>query len=74
MYTHKNFRTKKELKQAVANYLATGKNPVTYYQPGNLWGNEIKDGMVFLEGPHYPEPHKWWGNAIAENGIIIKVK
>ena len=69
MYTHINFKTKKALKLAVADG-----QEVTYYQPGPFEGNEPKDGNIYIEGPHYPEPHKWYAACVAKNGVIIKVK
>ena len=69
MYTHINFRTKKELKEAVAN----GRT-VTVYQPGPFGGNEPKDGVVCVEGPHYPEPHRWYAECTLENGYVVKVR
>ena len=69
MYTDRNFKSKKELKEAVA----AGKE-ITYYQPGPFGGNEIKDGTIYLEGPHYPQPHKWYASAKVKDGKIISVK
>lgn len=69
MYTTTNFKTKKALKEAVA----AGKH-IGVYQPGPFGGNEPKDGTVTLEGPHYPEPHKWWATAKLKDGVIISVK
>lgn len=69
MYTTTNFKTKKALREAIANGEA-----VTYYQPGPFGGKEPKDGTIFLEGPHYPEPHRWYAEAIARDGKIIRVK
>lgn len=68
-YSIINFRTKKALKDAVAS----GKI-VQCYQPG--LGPDLSDftGKVYLEGPHYPEPHKWYAEAWMENGVVIKVK
>lgn len=68
MYTHTNFPSKKALKAAVE----AGQR-VTYYQPGPFGGNEPKTGWVFLEGPHYPKPHRWYTDAYAEDGRIVKV-
>jgi hypothetical protein len=68
MYTFINFKTKKALKEAVA-----AGEEIRYYQPGPFGGNEPKNGTIFLEGPHYPEPHRWWAKAEAENGVIVKV-
>lgn len=69
MYTHTNFKTKKALKEAVAK----GER-VTVYQPGPFGGNEPTDGPTSLEGPHYPEPHKWYASAVLKDGIVVKVK
>ena len=69
MYSHKNFKSKKALKEAVA-----AGEKVTYFQPGPFGGNEARNGKIFLEGPHYPEPHKWYADCEAREGVIIKVK
>lgn len=69
MYTTTNFKTKKALKDAVA----AGRK-LTYFQPGPFSGNEPQNGTIYLEGPHYPEPHKWYAQAQVEGGVIVKVK
>jgi hypothetical protein len=85
MYTNKNFKSKKELKAAVeawnkaviehgANGNFNGVGPVTYYQPGPFAGNEPKDGTIYVEGPHYPQPHKFYAACIVKDGVIVKVK
>jgi len=70
MYTIENFKTKKALKEAVA----AGKL-VSVYQPGGLDKVDYTkfSGTVTLEGPHYPQPHKWYARATVENGHIVKV-
>jgi hypothetical protein len=85
MYTIRNFKSKKELKAAVEAYNAwqAGNRtafggfepePVRYYQPGPFGGNEPKAGQIYIEGPHYPKPHRFYAECTAENGIIVKVK
>jgi hypothetical protein len=69
MYTTTNYKTKKALKEAVAN----GES-VRYFQPGPFGGNEPRDGSFCLEGPHYPEPHRWYASAVAKEGVIVSVK
>jgi hypothetical protein len=64
-YTTKNFRSKKALKEA----LAAGET-VTVYQPGPF-GPHVADGRVALEGPHYPEPHRWYASATVKDGRIV---
>jgi hypothetical protein len=69
MYAEINFKSKKALKEAVES----GKE-VRYYQPGPFGGNEIKDGTIALEGPHYPAPHAWYATAVVEGGVVVAVK
>lgn len=68
MYVSPNFKTKKAFKEAVA----AGKT-VTYFQPGPFGGNEPMDGKITVEGPHYPEPHKWYATAVVAGGKVVKV-
>lgn len=69
MYTHINFKSKKHLKDAIAQ----GQH-VSIFQPGPFGGKEPRDGTVSLEGPHYPAPHSWYGTATLKDGRIVKVK
>lgn len=86
MYTTRNFKTKKELKEAVKRYLAltspkVGKItsepalnavPVTLYAPG--LGELKRDGIEFVEEPHFPEPHRWYAQVKVVDGIVVEVK
>ena len=66
-YTTVNFPTKKSLKAAVA----TGE-PVTVQR--ELMSGQLPTGRVYLEGPHYPQPHTWYAAAIVnEYGVVTKV-
>ena len=67
MYSRENFKTKKALKEAVAN------GPVPAYQPGPF-GPGLEDGEHCCEGPHYPKPHTWGAVVEVLNGCIVKVK
>lgn len=68
MYTTFNFKTKKQLKEAVAS----GKM-ITVYQPGPFGNDVPQDGIVALEGPHYPAPHTWYATATLKDGKVVKV-
>ena len=84
MYTQRNFKTKKALRDAVATWNEYAKNPsawpegaplaVRYFQPGPFGGNEPRDGTFCVEGPQYPEPHRWYASCVAKDGVIVKVK
>ncbi len=73
MYTVKNFKTKKEFKLAVTNG-----EKVRIYQPGGMFNppeaSSMYTGSACVEGPHYPEPHKWYAVVEVVNGIVTKVK
>ena len=69
MYTDINFKSKKQLKDAIA----AGKK-ITFFQPGPFGGSEKSDGTIYLEGPHYPAAHTWYAQAIVKDGYVVKVK
>lgn len=63
-YTVPNFRTKK----AFLNALASG--PVAVYQPGPF--GHVPDGITCLEGPHFPEPHRWYARVEVRAGYVVR--
>lgn len=67
MYTTTNYRTKKSLKEAVKQG-----EQVTLFSPGI--GVPKRDGVEFVEGPHYPEPHRWYAQVTVVDGLVIAVK
>jgi len=73
MYVEEIIRTKKELKRRVAVFNETGENPVTFYQPGPFGGKETQNGSFCVEGPHYPQPHRFYASCRAKDGVIVKV-
>lgn len=68
-YTIKNFKTKKELKQAIKDG-----EEIRCYNPG--LGGDLSNftGTVYLEGPHYPKPHSWYAVGKMEGGVLKGVK
>lgn len=69
MYTSVNFKSKKELKQAVAD----GKK-ISVFQPNNMFGTpDPKEGSCAVEGPHFPKPHRWYASVQLADGYIVKV-
>lgn len=69
-YAKTNFKTKKALRLAVQ----AGDPAVDLgvFQPGGL-STPPQNGEVTLEGPHYPEPHRWYARVQVKNGKIVKV-
>lgn len=68
-YTVINFKTKKQLKIALANSYS-----IRCYNPG--LGPDLSNftGTISLEGPHYPKLHTWYAEAELVNGVVVKVK
>ena len=67
MYTSINFKTKKALKDAVA-----AGTEVRLYAPG--LGTSRDNGTETVEGPHYPEPHRWYARVDMKDGKVVKVR
>ena len=42
------------------------------FQPG--LGTVPEDGAIALEGPHYPEPHRWYATGTMKAGELVAVK
>lgn len=67
MYTTTNFKTKKALKEA----LAAGQE-IRCFSPGPF--PAPSEGTIALEGPHYPQPHKWYATGCMEGGLLRSIK
>jgi hypothetical protein len=68
MYANTSFKTKKALKEAVAEGRQIG-----VYQPGPFGGNEPTNGTCAIEGPNNVM-HTWYATVTLVDGIITKVK
>lgn len=66
MYVRPNFKTKKELKEA----LKEGKK-VEVFSPGPF--PPQNNGREFIEGPHYPKPHTWYAQVRVKDGFVEKI-
>ena len=67
MYTERNFKSKKEFREAVARG-----DKVGLFAPG--LGAPKSEGTEFVEGPHYPEPHRWYAEVTMRDGVVVKVR
>ena len=67
MYTVTNYRTGKAVKEAVKN----GER-VRVYQLNEMFPHN-PNGIVTLEGPHYPEPHRWYLRVEITNDVVTKI-
>jgi len=67
-YLYPNLKSKKAYKDAIA------KGQTIMAQENTPWGNKpIDSGRAVFEGPHYPQPHRFYGTAIVENGKVVKI-
>jgi hypothetical protein len=69
MYSVVNYKTKKALKEAFAR----GER-IEVYQVGPFAASAPTDGDVVLEGPHYPEPHRWYAGVTIKDSVVTKIK
>ena len=65
-YVDPNYKTKKDFINAV-------KSGVQHrtYNPSMF---PIQNGEDVVEGPHYPQPHRWYASVVVQNGIVISAK
>ena len=69
MYCETNFRSKTALKEAVSRGDVVG-----VFQPGPFDTGKVQSGTHTVEGPHYPEPHRWYARVSVADGQIVSVK
>jgi hypothetical protein len=70
-YTVKNYRTKKQIKAD----LVAGVRIEVFQPNADLTGATVPaNGTVTLEGPHYPEPHRWYATGKMVNGVLVSIK
>lgn len=67
-YVDPDYKTKKEFKEAVDK--GVEHRP---YNPSGAFPTKT-DGTEFIEGPHFPKPHKWYAQALVRGGVVVKVK
>ena len=67
MYVEPDVKTKKALKELLAKGMH-----VDVYAPG--LGTVPANGVVYLEGPHYPKPHMWYAQGTMRDGALVAVK
>lgn len=67
-YVNPNYKTKKQFKAAVA--AGVQHEP---YNPSGMWTNNSYSYTEVIEGPHYPQPHRWYARVQVENGIVTRV-
>lgn len=69
VYLFPNLKSKKAFQTALKNgdfISAVKKTP---------WGDErVVNEEVAFSGPHFPEPHRFYGNATVVNGKVTKIK
>lgn len=65
-YLSPNFPTKAAAKRALAN----GER-ITVFQAGPFGPNPSDTGHDFIEGPHYPKPHTWYGEVWYDADYVV---
>lgn len=72
-YVNPNYKTKKDLAAAVKAGRA-----VRVFQPSRMTGSDedfCGRAGVAVEGPHYPEPHRWYAQVdVSVDGVVTGVR
>jgi hypothetical protein len=77
MYSSVNYKSKKALKEALeTRKRVVGESSdiagIGCFQPGPF-GPDVPDGWHTCEGPHYPEPHRWYARVRVLGGLIVEI-
>lgn len=67
-YVDPNYKTKKEFVSAVK----AGYKHYTYNPSGMF--PVCQNGTDVVEGPHYPQPHRWYASVTVKDSVVIKVR
>ena len=67
-YVSPNYKTKKD-------FLAAVKAGVRHetYNPSGMFPTP-RLGSDTIEGPHYPQPHRWYASVRVEGGVVVSAK
>jgi len=68
MYVDPDYKSKKDFKAAVAS--GEKHRP---YNPSGIFP-VLENGRIAIEGPHYPQPHRWYADCDVRDGVITKVR
>lgn len=67
-YVNPNYKSKKAFREAVAaGVIHRPYNPSGMFAPPT-------EGSDVIEGPHYPQPHRWYAQVEIRGGVVVKVK
>ena len=63
-----NPKTKKAAKELVKQGQAKA------FEPGLAISEPPRNGVIYIEGPHFPQPHRWYAKATIVDGVITKLE
>lgn len=68
-YVYPNYKTKKAFKEAVI------RGDEMIIRENTPFGNPVfENGTTSVEGPHYPEPHRWYASVVVRDRKVQAVK
>ena len=70
MYVSPNLPSKAAIRRAIK-----AGDRITVFQPNNIFNvKPPQNGTVTVEGPHYPKPHRFYGQATLKDGVVTAIK
>lgn len=68
-YVYPNYKSKKAVKEVIK-----AGEKVTCSENTPQGKVTLFNGTACVEGPHYPEPHRWYGQVEVKDGFVINIK
>jgi hypothetical protein len=67
-YVSRNFKSKKDF---IASVKAGDKHYT--YNPSGMF-ETVHNGSDTIEGPHYPQAHRWYASVKVADGVVVSAK
>ena len=67
-YIYPNFPSKIAARRAIA-----AGDKITCMENTPHGQDKVFSGSATIEGPHYPQPHRWYGRAEIVDGFVVRL-
>lgn len=68
-YVNPDYKTKREFLAAVKAHAGL----LETFNPSGMFPTP-QNGADVVEGPHYPQPHRWYSAVVVKDGFVVKAR